>query len=131
MLSDEDWFKFANGGYAHPVEVCRLRSTLVNYLGTDTNIVKIAPDYAAKLRYKHRLEHYHFGLMRPTIETGKILRESPSRLIFFRYFDELDNFLQLVLKPTGNKKEIWVCTFHKQTASEIARKQRKFETLHI
>lgn len=131
MLSEEEWFRFANGGYGHPVEVCRLRSSLVRYLGVETGVVRISPAYAHKLRFKHRLTAHQFTLMRPTIEEGKILRESASRLIFYRFFEHIESDMQLVLKPTADGRELWVCTFHKQTERELARKSKKCTPLHL
>jgi hypothetical protein len=131
MLSEEEWFRFANGGYHHAVEVCRLRPALVKFLGVETSSVRIDPVYAQKLTFKHRLTPHHFSLMKPTLEYGRILQESPQRLIFYRYFDHIESFLQVVIKPTLNKKEIWICTFHRQTANEIARKSKKCISLHI
>jgi hypothetical protein len=131
MLSEDEWFRFANGDYAHPVEVCRLRSTIVTYLGVQTDIVRISPSYARKLRFKHGLEHHHFALMRPTAETGRVLADGPRHLIFYKYFDDIESYMQLVLKPTRNGQEVWVCTFHRQTAREIARKSKKCPALNI
>jgi len=131
MLSEEEWFKFANGGYGHPVEVGRLRPALVRYLGVETGVVRISPAYAHKLRFKHRLTPYQFTLMGPTIEQGKILSESANRLIFYRFFEHIESFMQLVLKPTADGRELWVCTFHKQTEREIARKSKKCLALDL
>lgn len=53
------------------------------------------------------------------------MRESATRLIFYRFFDHIESYMQLVLKPTADGRELWVCTFHKQTEREIARKSKK------
>lgn len=125
MLSEEEWFRFVNGGYSHPLEVCRLRPALVKYWGVETSVVRISPQYASKLHFRHRLTPEHLALMRPTIEQGKVLQENPSHLIFYKYHEDIANYIWVVVKSALNGREIWICTCHRQRENEIARKSKK------
>lgn len=129
MLSEEDWYKFANGGISYPVPVFRLPPALSSAMGAHVDLVHIHPMYAGKLRFKHSLSPDYFPLMPATLARGTVLQQRDGKLAFFLTHEVPHGLLELVVKATRHGHQLWVCTYHKQSKSEFARKQRRYKML--
>ena len=130
MLSDEEWFRFGNGGISRVVHVCTLTPRLAATLGSHVRKVHINPHYAQKIRFKHRIRPEERRFIATTLELGLALHFAPNKL-GFQYWDKQRNrYYEVVIKCTSHRDEFWVCTFHRQSKAEIKRKQKKYAIVH-
>jgi len=92
----------------------RLTDALHRRLDCPDARVMFDPAYASKLRFKHRLEARHFGMMPITFDLGLVFQDRPGALSFI--YDDVHVFgksFYLVLKTTGERHEIWVMSFRR------------------
>lgn len=84
------------------------------------------PAYAPKLRFKHRLDHRHLGMIPFCLEFGTAIQDRLETLSFF-YDDQsvFGRIFHLVVKTTGRRHELWVTTFFPVSNGEFNRRCRR------
>ena len=126
MLEEFDWYRLANGDVRHPMRVGELSLELCRYAGCEDRRVMLDPGYSPKLRFKHRLDHIHFGMIPWTLERGAVLQDRPGDLVFV--YDDTMVFqasFYLIVKTMGERHELWVRSFRRIRESDKRRLFRR------
>lgn len=125
-----DWERFYRVGHGSAITIAQLSQEMADHLGASSRAVTVHHDVLRKAVEKHSLTPAHFPMIFETVDLGRALADRDKHVTFF-YFEEyvFGRWFQVTVKCGGEARRLFVATFHKQKAEEVARKTRKFVVL--
>ncbi len=125
MTADE-WLEFIATGSPPMVHAATLSADLCRIIGSTSPEVYIRHDYALKLTNKHGVGIDEFPILSIAIDLGRVISDQPRRLSFY-FFQRavFSRWFQVTIKSNREGTELWVLTFHRVKAPEVARIYRR------
>jgi len=110
------------GALPGPVRVCRIDRTAAVAIGAKTQDVWLSKEDAEKIKAKHGLDLRHLHLVPIAARYGwaGVEPHRPRHLIIvYEDREVFGRFFKLVIKATGNGREMYIETFHRSHLGQL------------
>ena len=125
-----DWKLFLDGQWDKEIAIAQLSQELTDHLGAISRNVYLHQSYARKAVTKHGLSVEHLPLIFDVVDYGMALDDRPGHVTFL-HLDETTwhEWFQVSVKCGVGDRRIFLVTFHRSNAAEVARKKRRHKTI--
>jgi hypothetical protein len=120
---ERDWQDFLSRG-TKAIKIAHVREECVNFLGADSDILHLAPEYARKAAGKHGLSPAHFNLIFDAVgPQGGLAVSCRQKHVSFLY--ETGRWYHVCVKVSGDTRRLYLATFHRIDATGVNSRLKK------
>lgn len=129
-----DWNLFLKGQWDNEIAVAQVSQEMAGHVGASSRNVHLHQVYARKAVEKHGLRPDHLPLIFEIVDYGMVLAEADRpRHLTFLHLDSIfvrpHGWYHVTIKRGGEDRRLFLSTFHRTDAEEVARKVRKHEVI--
>lgn len=125
-----DWKLFLAGQWDNEIAIAQVSQDIADHLGASSRNVHLHQAYAIKAVRKHGLTPDHLPLIFEVVDYGAALVDRPNHVTFL-HLDKSTwgDWFQVSIKRGFEDRRLFLTTFHRSDAGEVARKMRRHEII--